>query len=214
MVIIVRTLEHDRPRLEPILGPRRREIALAERRRDHRRLHDPEIEQIALQHQEACPLHHRRVERLDHLAVAGLAPRDVLTDRPARDGQARRVELSACDQFVQHRRHAARPVEALAEILPRRLHVHQQRQVIAMIRPVLRIQRHARVLRHRHDVRLSVARPTDRADHADRVQKALTRENFRRPQILIRHLDDPAPGFVRHLPALAVRRWNCSAACQ
>ena len=60
-------------------GPRTRlrarlaEIARAEFLRDHARLHDREVEQIALEDEEAGALLQRRVEAADHLAVVALA---------------------------------------------------------------------------------------------------------------------------------------------
>ena len=103
------------------------QIALAELLGDHAGLHDGEIEQIALQHQEAGAFHQRLVEGRDHLAVGRLS-------RPSRfsamvcagDGQAAAVELAGLQQFPHDRGHAAGAVEAFAEICARRLHIGRE----------------------------------------------------------------------------------------
>src|SRR3546814_9942023 len=55
----------------------------------------------------------------------------------------------------------------------------------------------AGVARHRHDMRLRVARSADRGEQADRVEKTRARQDRRGAQVFIRHIDDAAAGFVR-----------------
>ena len=120
----------------------------------------------------------------------------------------------ALQQLAQHGGHAAGAMESLAEIFSRRLHVHEQRHIAAVLHPVLRRDLDARVARHRDQMRLRVRRAADRGDRRDRVQERLARENRRRPQVFVRHLDDATAGRVRHLPALAIGRGNRGAARQ
>src|SRR3712207_9215003 len=66
--------------------------------------------------------------------------------------------------------------------------VDEQRHLVAMT-PVGRLQLHAGVARHGHDVRLGVGGSTYGRDGGDRVQEGLARQDLRRAQILVGHLD-------------------------
>ena len=71
--------------------------------------------------------------------------------------------LPGLEQLPDHRGNAAGAVEALAQIFARRLHVDQQRQVVAVRHPVVGRDLDAGMARHGDDVRLGVARSADRA---------------------------------------------------
>ena len=131
VVIILRPLEHDGAALERVQVFRIDQIAVAEFLRDHAGLHDRGIEQIAAQHQEAGVLHQRLVVAPDHVAVGfgGLAA--VLAHGAAVDGDGVFMDALVRHQFAHHRRHAAGAMIFLAEIEAGRLHVHQQRDVVA-----------------------------------------------------------------------------------
>src|SRR3546814_19479058 len=75
------------------------------------------------------------------------------------------------EQFPRHRRHATRAVEALAQICARGLDVGEQRQIVAVIGEVAGGEIDAGVARHRHDMRLRVARSAGHGEQADRVEK-------------------------------------------
>jgi hypothetical protein len=126
----------------------------------------------------------------------------------------RRSERSLpCFQLPHHGWHAAGAVEALAQEFPGRLHVQQQRHVVAMLHPVAGVQFHAGMARHGHRCALRVGGAADgRVDH-DGVEKA-SRVRMLDGRRSSRHLDDALPGGIGHLAALAVGRGNGRAARQ
>src|SRR5690606_20733285 len=93
-VIILRTVEDDRPPLEDILVTRLAEITLAEFLRDHRGLHDGEIEQVALEHEEARPLLERIAKGTNDFAIRRGAAFEIFSHGAAGDGVAAAVELA------------------------------------------------------------------------------------------------------------------------
>ncbi len=109
---------------------------------------------------------------------------------------------------MQDGRNTARAMKSLAQIFARGLHVEQQRNVVAVLRPVLSMQLESGVTSHRGQMRLRVGRAAERRDCSDRVEERFARENLRRTQIFERHFDGATACFIRHLTALAIRRGN------
>ena len=213
-MIIVAPFKHHRARFKRAGVFRVGQIAGAEFLGNHAGLHDAEIEQIARQHEEARLFLQRLGKGADHLAVAGRARAYILRHCPARHAQAIAIQHALLQQFPHHRRHAARAVEALAKETARRLHIDDQRQVIAMLHPVGGGDFHACMACHGDDMGLGVARPADSRNHADGVQKALARQDLGRAQVLIGHLHNPAAGFISNLAALAIGRGDRRASGQ
>ena len=117
-------------------------------------------------------------------------------------------------QLVDDRRHAAGAVEFLAEIFARRLHVDEQRHLVADLLPIVDVELDADMARDRVDVDRRVGRAADRAVDDDRILQRLARENVGGLQVLPDHLDDPLAGLVGDLAALAMGRGDRRAAGQ
>src|SRR5262249_38299667 len=98
-VIILRTVGHDRAPFECLWMLRIRKIAVAELLRNHARLHDRAVEQVAAQHDESGLLDERTVVSADYLAV----PRTFATAVLARGLAVHRAraltDLAGLDQF-------------------------------------------------------------------------------------------------------------------
>ncbi len=109
-------------------------------------------------------------------------------------------------QLAQHRRQAAGAVILLAEILAGRLHVDQQRHVVADRLPVRDRQRDADMAGDGVDVDRGVGRAADRRARDDGVLEGGAREDVGRLQVLVHDLDRAAAGRVGDLAALAVGR--------
>ena len=170
-MIILRPVKHRATPLEYILPPRNRQKPRAKRVRDDAGFHDGKVEQIARQHPETRPLHQRRLIGPDHLAVARPAPHQIVRHRPPGDGCNRAIQLARPQQFRHDRRNSAAQMKPLAQKPPRRLHIGQQGDVIAMGLPILRRQNHPRMMRHRHQMRLCVRRTANRRIDPDRIQE-------------------------------------------
>ena len=84
-------------------------------------------------------------------ALLTLASRDVLGHGLAVDGERVAVEPAGREQFVHHRRQAAGAIIILAEIFARRLHVDQERHVVADRLPILDRKLDADVARDRDE---------------------------------------------------------------
>ena len=96
-------------------------------------------------------------------------------------------------------------MEALAEIFAGRLHIDEQRDVVAVRHPVRVADLDPGMARHGDDVRLGIGRSADRGGQSDRVEERFAGEDLRRAQVLIGHVDDALAGLVGHLRALAIR---------
>jgi hypothetical protein len=83
------------------------------------------------------------------------------------------VDAPCLDQLAHHRRHAAGAVIFLAEIEAGRLHVDQQRHVVADASPVVDRELHADVAGDGVDVDRRVGRAADRRIDDDAFSNAL-----------------------------------------
>ena len=157
------------------------EIAAAELVGHHRGLHHRRIEDVAADDDEARLGHQRVLVGADHPAVVGengtfswfspmVLPVTV---------SASRVEAPGLDQLLDHRRHAAGAVELLAQILAGRLHVDQERDVVAHL-PVLDVELDAHVARDRDHVRRAVGRGAGGGRGEDRVLERLAGQDLGR----------------------------------
>ena len=155
---------------------------------------------------------HRRVVRLDDVAIVREASFVVLVERLAVDGDRRPVDLAHRDQLGDDGGHPAGAVVLLAEVLARGLHVDEQRHVVADPLPVVVVELDADVARDRVQLDRRVRRAADRGVDDDRVLERRARQHvcdgFR---VLPHHLDDALSGPVRHLLAVAVGRRNRGA---
>ena len=129
------------------------------------------------------------------------------------------VIASACrrlalQQFVEHRRQPAGAVIVLAEIVAGRLHVDEQRHVVADRLPVLDRELDAGVARDRIEMDRRVGRAADRRAGDDGVLERLAREDVERLHVLEHDLDRAHAGLVGDLRALAVGRRDRRAAGQ
>ena len=87
------------------------------------------------------------------------------------------MEAAGLDQLLDHRRHAAGAVELLAQILAGRLHVDQERDVVAHL-PVLDVELDADVARDRDHVRRAVGRDAGGGRGEDRVLERLAGQDL------------------------------------
>ena len=124
------------------------------------------------------------------------------------------MQLVGREQLPHHRGHAAGAVEAFAEETPRRLAIHQQRNVRTEALPVIERVIDAHVPRDRDHVDRAVGARAEgrRRDH--RVLERRLGHDVGGPQVLVHHANDPPSGFEGHLPALTVGAWDGSAAGQ
>ena len=118
------------------------------------------------------------------------------------------------EQFVHHRRQPAGAIIFFAEIFARRLHVDEERHVVADRLPVLDRELDADMARDRDEVNGRVGRAADRRAGDDRVLECGAGENVGGLEILAHDLDRAPAGFVGDLPALAIGRRNRGAAGQ
>ena len=174
-MVILGAVEDDSPALEHPFVAGLLQVAAAELLRDDAHLHDGEIEQIALQHQEAGTLLQRFRKGADDLAITRLAALQILRHRPARDRRTVSVELAGLQQLPHDGRNAAGAVEAFAEIRTRRLHIGEQRNIEAMYLPVVGMKLDAGVLGHGGQMRLRVGRTADCGIDPDRIEEGRTR---------------------------------------
>ncbi len=167
VVVVLRPLEHDGAALEGARVLRVRQVAVGEFLRDHAGLHHGVVEQVALEDDEAGILAHRRLDRRDHVRVADLAAAVVVADGLAVGRHRVLADVALRHQLGDHGRYAAGAMELLAEILAGRLHVHQQRDLVADRLPFLDVERHADVTRDGVDVDRGVGRAADGGIHHD-----------------------------------------------
>ena len=147
-------------------------------------------------------------------ASCALGAADVLAHGLAVDGQRVGMDAFGFQQFVHHRRQAAGAVIFFAEIFSGRLHVDQQRHVIADFLPVLDRKLHADMARDGIDVDRRIGRAADGRIGDDGVLERLAGEDVGRFQVLLDDLDRAHAGLIGDLAALAVGRRNRGAAGQ
>jgi hypothetical protein len=97
------------------------------------------------------------------------------------------VELPRGQKLAHHRGHPARAEEAFAEVFPRRLQVHQERQVVAMGLPVRHIEFHAHMPRDRLQMRRRVGGPADGRVDLDGVEEGRAGQDVGGLQVLLHH---------------------------
>jgi hypothetical protein len=130
------------------------------------------------------------------------------------DGARIAVEPAGREQFVHHRRQPAGAVIILAEIVAGRLHVDEERHVVADRFPVFDRKLDADVPRDGDEMDRRIGRAADRRAGDDRILEGGAGEDVRRLQILAHDLDGAQAGLVGDLAALAVRRRDRGAAGQ
>ncbi|MNY03372.1 hypothetical protein D3C86_1359860 [compost metagenome] len=153
-------------------------------------------------------------ERVDHVGVAGQGAADDLADGLAADRGAVFVQAPGLLQFMHHRRHTARTVEAFAQILARRHAVDQQRHVFAYALPVVEAQLDAHVPGDGDQVWRAVARRAQRRSHGNGVLERFAGHDLRRTHVLHHQFADALAGGIGHLPTFTVRRRNARATGQ
>src|ERR1700676_5475823 len=93
----------------------------------------------------------------------------------------------------------------LAEVEPGRLHVDEQRNVMAVFLPIVDREFHADMAGQRLDVDRRVGRSADRRIDDDAVLERLARQDVGRLQVFPDHADNALAGLIGDLAALAVR---------
>ena len=129
----------------------------------------------------------RLVDRQNDVGIVRARLGAILAHRLAVDGQRLLMDELALHQFVDDRRNAAGAMELLAQIFARRLHVDEQRHLVADPLPVLDRELDADVPGDGVDVDRRVGRAADGAVDDDRVLERLSGQDVGRLQIL------PAP---------------------
>ncbi|MNT44979.1 hypothetical protein D3C72_1815310 [compost metagenome] len=150
----------------------------------------------------------------DDVGVAGLGARSDVADGLAGHGGAVGVKAPGHQQFMHDRGHAARAVEAFAQMLARRHAVDQQRDVFAQALPVIQAQVAAGVAGHRDQVQRAIGGRAQRGRHDDGVLEGLPRQDVGRPQVFAHHVADAHAGGIGHLGAFAVGGGNAGAGGQ
>ena len=189
-------------------------IAFAEIVGDHAGLHDRAVEQVAGQHFEAGLFLHGLGIGLDDVGVLYLGLAHVLAHRLAVDGQRIGVAFAGFEQLAHDRRQAAGAIIFFPEVLSGRLHIDQQRNVVADFFPVLDCQLHPDVARDGIDVDRRVGRTADGRASDDGILERLAGENVGRPQIVVNEFDRAHARLIGDLRALAVGRRYRRAAGQ
>ena len=139
-----------------------------------------ESNRLPREHREAGLLLQRLVVGPDHVRIHDLRICDVLTHGLAVDGERIGMNTAGLQQFVHHRRQPAGAIIFLAEIVAGRLHVDQQRHVVADRLPVLDREGNADMPRDRIDVDRRIGRAADRRAGDDRVLERLAGEDVGR----------------------------------
>ena len=124
------------------------------------------------------------------------------------------ADLAGPHQLADHRGHAAGAMVFLAQVLAGRLQVHQQRNVVADLLPVVVVELHADVAGDRVEVDRRVGRAADRRVDDDGVLERFARHDLRGAQVFPHHLDDALAGLVGDLPRArcAAPEWRRSRA--
>ena len=208
VMVILRALEHDCPTLECFRILRVGEIPVAEFLRNHACLHDRAVKQITLQHDKARILAHRLVDRENHVCINHLRSAAIIAHRLAVCCQRLLADQFFLHQFGDNRRHAARAVVFLSEILPCRLEIDEKRNLVADFLPVIGRQLHANMAGNRIDVDRRIRRSANGGIDDDRVLECLAGHDVGRLQIFPHHFNRTHAGFIRNLAALAIRRRN------
>ena len=118
------------------------------------------------------------------------------------------------EQFVLHRRHATGAVERLAEMPARRLHVDEQRHVVAVALPVADVEVDAYMAGDGVDVDRRVGRAAERGVDDNGVLEGPPGHDRRGTDVLVHQADGALAGVVGHRRAGAVGRGNGGAAGQ
>ena len=211
-MIVFRTIENHTFALENALAARLTQIALAEFRRDHARLHDGEIEQVALEDEETGPLLQRLVIRQDHIAVGGFPAFQIFRHGLACHGRTVSVELAGLQKLPHDGGRAAGAVIFLTQPFAGRLDIGDERNVVTVDLPVLLAKLHTRMFCHGRQMRLGVGGTADCRVDADRVQKCLSGHDVGGLDVLDNQLDGTAAGAIGHLAAFTVSGGNGTAA--
>src|SRR6185437_12818026 len=112
-------------------------MPLSELLRDHARLHDGGVEDVASEHEEAAIGLQRPLERADDGRVHDLPPAAILAERAAVDGERPFPDETMLHQLVDDRGHATGAVIVLAQVLARGLQVDEEGYLVAELLPVL-----------------------------------------------------------------------------
>ena len=154
------------------------------------------------------------LDRQNDVGIVGARLGAILADRLAVDGQRFLMNELALHQFVDDRGNAAGAMELLAQIFARRLHVDEQRHLVADPLPVLDRQLDADVPGDGVDVDRRIGRAADRAVDHDGVLERLPGQDVGRLQVFPDHFDDPPASVIGDLAALAMGRRDRRAAGQ
>ncbi len=178
-------LEHDRPA-----------AMLHQMRRCRRRLHHGTVRrEIAVQHGDTCLGLEWVVLGANDLAVVARRGLDVLSHRPAVDGQ--RIEVEKRGDLAQHGRQAARVIEILHEVFARGLQVHEAGHVRGEPIEILEREGDADAASECEQVDHRVRRAADRCIRANCILEGGARQHLRHAQILVHHLHDAPAGELR-----------------
>mmetsp|Transcript_27229 Transcript_27229/g.49822 ORF Transcript_27229/g.49822 Transcript_27229/m.49822 type:complete len:398 (-) Transcript_27229:650-1843(-) len=112
------------------------------------------------------------------------------------------------DQFTNHRRYTARMLVILTQILARRLHVYDQRNVVPNALPVVVVQRHIEVPCYTIQMDRRVGGSANGRVDNDCVFKGFARHDIGRAQVFPDHIHHTATGFIGHLPAFTIWCWD------
>src|SRR6185437_1568761 len=98
-VIVLRAVEHHHPTLEGVRVGGVAEIPLPELLRDHARLHDGGVEEVAFEHEEATVGLQWPVVRPDDIRVHDLSPATIVADGAAVDRERALTNEAALHQL-------------------------------------------------------------------------------------------------------------------
>ncbi len=205
-MIVLGPIEYDDAALKCIGIGRIGKEAGAEIVRHDRELHYGAVEQVAAEHdQPGFRLQWIR-DRPDHGRIFGSAAGDVLGDRTAVAHDRRAIQEAAFIEHAHDGGNAAGMVIVLAEVLPGRLQIDEQRNLGAMIFPIREAELNTHVAGDCIQVDRGVRRPADGRVDPNGIEECGAREDVGRLPVGPDHLDDPPAGFPGHLLAVAIGR--------
>ena len=156
----------------------------------------------------------RLVVRHDDLGIGRLCTLRVLRDGLAVDGERVAMQATGRHQLVHHGRQPAGAKIILAQIRAGRLHVDEERHVVADFLPILDGEFDADMPRYGVEVDRRIGRTADRRTGDDRILEGGAGQDVRRLQVLAHDFDGAHAGLVGDLAALAIRRRDRGAAGQ
>ncbi len=132
-----------------------------------------------------------------------------LRDRPAGDGQATTVDMTAFDQRADHHGGAADVVDVLGGVFAARTQIADQGRAREHLADIVDGEGDAGLVGERRQMQRGIGRAAGGGDDGRAVFQRLARDDFARQRSApLQHLHHQAPGAARDLRALGIDAGN------